>query len=305
MKEGSLKQRVLIVEDAPENIAVLVEALRDQYELSVAIDGPTSLRIAASANRPDLILLDVVMPGIDGYEVCKRLKANPDTADIPVIFVTAMNEVEDEAKGLELGAIDYISKPISPPIVCARIKNHLELKRHRDLLQNLSSIDGLTGIANRRRFDETLEIEWKRCTRSHSSISLLMIDLDYFKKFNDNYGHVVGDECLKKIAAALVASTHRIGDLVARYGGEEFCVVLPETDQAGAITVAETMQTNVHALNITHAFSKCSDRVTVSIGVGSMIPDAYCESEALVLAADRMLYEAKQEGRNRVRSCVV
>jgi len=305
MKEGSSKQRVLIVDDEPENIAVLVEALREQYELSVSIDGNTALRIAASENRPDLILLDIVMPGINGYEVCERLKANPATADIPLIFVTAMNEVEDEAKGLELGAIDYISKPVSPPIVCARVRNHLELKRHRDLLQDLSSIDGLTGIANRRRFDETLDTEWKRCTRSRKSLSLLMIDLDFFKDFNDNYGHVAGDECLKKIAAALVASAHRVGDVVARYGGEEFAVILTETNQTGAENVAKTILANVAALNIAHAYSPRSDRVTVSIGVGSTIPDAYCEAEALVLAADRMLYEAKQDGRNRVRSCVV
>ena len=305
MKQTSPRQRVLIVDDAPENIAVLVEVLRDEYELSVAVDGGTALRIAASETRPDLILLDIIMPGIDGYEVCKKLKVDPATADIPVIFVTAMNEVEDEAKGLELGAIDYISKPVSPPIVSARVRNHLELKRNRDLLKDLSSIDGLTGIANRRRFAESLAGEWKRCTRSRCTLSLLIIDIDFFKDFNDNYGHVAGDACLKRIATALDAAACRVGDLVARYGGEEFCVVLPETDSAGAEKVAETMRTSVEDLNITHTFSQCSDRVTVSIGAASMIPYADADPEILMLAADKMLYQAKQHGRNRVRSCVL
>ena len=302
MKTDRKRQKILIVDDTPENIAVLVQTLRNQYELSVSVDGRTALQIAASENRPDLILLDIVMPGIDGYEVCKRLKADPATADIPVIFVTAMNEVADEAKGLELGAIDYISKPISPPIVSARVKNHLELKRHRDLLSDLSSVDGLTGIANRRRFNQTLKEEWRRCSRSLSTLSLLMIDIDSFKDFNDHYGHVAGDECIKKIATTLASSTRRVGDLVARYGGEEFGVILPETSRAGAENVAERIRANIAALNIVHAFSACSDRVTVSIGVGSMIPRADSDPEALTLAADSMLYRAKQEGRDCVKS---
>jgi diguanylate cyclase (GGDEF)-like protein len=293
------------VDDTPENITILMEILQDQYNLSVAVDGATALEIAVSEGPPDLILLDIMMPGIDGYEVCKRLKSDPKTADIPVIFVTAMSEVEDEAKGLVLGAIDYIRKPISPAIVSARVKNHLELKRHRDLLKDLSSIDGLTSIANRRRFDDTLAQEWSRCIRSSQPIALIMIDIDFFKEYNDNYGHLAGDDCLKLVAQTLESSVRRAGDLVARYGGEEFVVLLPETNLDGAIVVADTLKKEIEALNITHAFSEVADKVSVSMGVTSSSPHVESSQETLIKAADEALYKAKENGRNQIRTQAV
>ncbi len=302
MTDGSRQQRVLIVDDTPENIAVLVEALRDQYELSVAVDGATALEIATSENRPDLILPDIMVPGMDGFEVCECLKSSPSTADIPVIFVTALNEMEDEAKGLDAGAIDYIRKPFSLPIVAARVKNHLELKQHRDFLKNLSSMDGLTGIANRRRFDETLEREWHRAARSSVPISLVMIDVNSFKAYNDHYGHVAGDECLRVVAQVLQACFARSTDLVARYGGEEFAAILPGTDEPGAAFAARKAVDEIRSREIEHVCSAAADRLTVSAGVASTIPAPGTSPEFLVQVADKMLYQAKTEGRNRVKS---
>lgn len=302
MKEGSSRQRVLIVDDSPENIAFIKEALRDQYAVSVALDGATALDIAASeSDRPDLILLDIMMPGMNGYQVCQHLKSNEKTQDIPVVFVTAMHEIDDEEKGLRLGAIDYITKPIRPSILCARVRNHMELKQHRDLLEKMAAVDGLTGVANRRRFEETLDSEWKRSIRSNIPLAMLMIDIDFFKNFNDHYGHGAGDKCIKEIAATIATSTHREGDLTARYGGEEFVVLLPETDRDGVVSVAETIRTNIEALNIPHAFSQCSKNVTVSIGAGAMVPRADTSPEALVKAVDEQLYRAKRNGRNRIQ----
>jgi diguanylate cyclase (GGDEF)-like protein len=300
MKAKHDRQTILIVDDSVEIIDVLDETLSPDYEILICLTGAEALELLQRDDAVDLILLDVLMPEMDGYEVCRRLKSGEKTKDIPVLFVTALDDVEDEVRGLRIGAIDYITKPISPPIVRARVRNHLEYKRQRDLLEDLAAIDGLTGIANRRRFEETLESEWKRSGRSGTPLALLMIDIDYFKNFNDNYGHGAGDECLKKIAEAIAASTHREGDLAARYGGEEFAVLLAETDQSGAMSVSERIQSSIADLNIPHAFSLCSDRVTVSIGAGSMVPEARSGPNPLVIGVDELLYRAKRSGRDRM-----
>ncbi len=298
----STRQKILIVDDMPANIAVLVKALTSDYEISVAVDGEDALSIAASEHAPDLILLDIMMPGVDGYEVCRRLKKDAATREIPVIFITAKDAEKDETRGLELGAVDYITKPFSLPIVKARVKTHLELKRKSDLLENLASLDGLTCIANRRRFDQLLEAEWSRALRTASWISIIMLDIDFFKAFNDNYGHAAGDDCLRKVAEALEGSLRRSADTVARYGGEEFVAILPGTEPDGASTVAETLRQAVELLAIAHAYSAVSQVVTVSAGVASAIPMADSSAGTLVACADKRLYEAKFEGRNRVKS---
>lgn len=292
--------KILIVDDTPANIRLLGGALHPEHEIIIATNGADALKIAET-ERPDLILLDIVMPGMDGYEVCRHLKDSPVTKNIPVIFITAKAEEEDEVKGLSLGAVDYILKPFSLPIVQVRVKNYLELKHDRDMLENISTLDWLTGIPNRRRFDEFLETEWRRCARNAAPLSLIMIDIDYFKLYNDSFGHVMGDECLKKVAKELHYSLRRPTDIVSRYGGEEFAAVMPETDTAGAAYVAEMMHSNIAGLNLNHPSSPVVDRVTISIGLASILPTSSENYAVLVKAADRALYEAKNRGRNHTQ----
>lgn len=293
-------QKILLVDDEPTNIQVLHGILEvDEYDFVFATDGEEALQHAIR-QHPDIILLDVMMPDIDGYEVCRRLKDEPLTADIPVVFVTALNHMEDEKKGLDLGAIDYITKPISPSIVRARIRNHLQLKAYRDQLENIAMFDGLTGIANRRRFDAFLETEWKRAQRNHTPLSLVLMDIDFFKPFNDNYGHAAGDHCLKVIAKVLSEVLSRPADLVARYGGEEFVCVLPETDQKGASAVATALLKAVRGAQVPHEHSATADVVTVSIGCLSVNGDDNLSPDRLIEEADKLLYQAKKAGRNRV-----
>jgi diguanylate cyclase (GGDEF)-like protein len=296
---ASRRQTVLIIDDTPFNIEILYRILAGICDLTFTTNGPQGIELAASA-QPDLILLDVVMPEMDGYEVCAALKAEPCTRDIPVIFVTALGKETDEARGLEIGAIDYITKPISPPIVRARVRNHLELRRQRDILQRLSSIDGLTGVANRRAFDHALEQEWRRALRTGDFLSLLMIDVDYFKPYNDQLGHVAGDDGLKQVAAALEAGMRRPGDLLTRYGGEEFACVLPQTSLEGAVLVAEHLRQAVAGLSLPHPASAVAPHLTVSLGGAALRPADGLTAAALLERADRKLYEAKHGGRNRV-----
>ncbi|MDY0301407.1 MAG: diguanylate cyclase [Trichlorobacter sp.] len=297
-----LRPTLLIIDDTPVNIRVLSELFADECEIIFSTNGKDGLHLAAT-QKPDLILLDIMMPGMDGYEVCRLLKSEPQTRNIPVVFVTALGEDEDQTKGLELGAIDYIIKPINPPIVKARIRNHLELKRHRDLLAAMATIDGLTGIANRRRFDEMLHYEWQRSQRSGTPLSVLMIDIDHFKLYNDFYGHLVGDDCLKAVAKGMSNVIRRPGDLLTRYGGEEFACVLSETDVKGAHKVADNLLEAVAKLQIPHAQSPVKPYVTVSIGFCTAWPNGTDNSQELIDCADRNLYRAKKGGRNRVYKC--
>jgi diguanylate cyclase (GGDEF)-like protein len=231
--------------------------------------------------------------------VCRRLKEDPSSRNIPVIFITAMTEEEDETKGLAYGAVDYITKPFSLPIVRARVRTHLELKRHRDTLEALSTRDGLTGIPNRRRFDEVLTVEWLRGQREGAPMSLIMIDIDHFKLYNDNYGHIEGDDCLKKVAACLATAMSRPADFFARYGGEEFAVILPMTDHNGAVTVAETLLDQIRELNLPHRYSLVAERVTISLGIATMLPSREDSPTILIDRADKALYASKIAGRNR------
>lgn len=296
------RQTILIIDDTPVNIRILSELLVDNYEILFSTSGIDGLQ-RAQADRPDLILLDIMMPGMDGYEVCRRLKADPATEQIPVIFVTALGQEADEAKGLQIGAIDYITKPISPPIVKARVQNHLKLKRYQDMLSDLALLDGLTGIPNRRRFDEALQLEWHRARRNNSSLSLLMIDIDFFKLYNDHYGHLAGDDCLRSVAHAMEQVMQRGGDLLARYGGEEFACILADTATDGARSVADRIIRSVVELAIPHVASPVAPHVTVSIGFCTIQPDSSHTCDQLVACADRNLYRAKQAGRNRVHVC--
>lgn len=201
MPANPAKPMILIVDDTPANIQVLAENLIKDYRIKVATSGKAALEMLVNAPLPDLILLDVMMPEMDGYAVCRHLKAHPPTSSIPVIFVTALNASSDEERGLNLGALDYITKPFYLPVVKARIRNHIRLKQTADLLEAMAWIDGLTGIANRRRFDQALENEWKRALRNQWPLAAILVDVDFFKAYNDNHGHGAGDLCLKQVAS--------------------------------------------------------------------------------------------------------
>jgi diguanylate cyclase (GGDEF)-like protein len=289
-------RRVLIVDDEPANIHLLAAALRDGYELSFATTAMRALELAAGAAL-DLILLDVVMPGMDGFEILRRLKADPTTRGVPVIFVTSLGEVAEEEHGFALGAVDYITKPASPPIVRARVQTHIELKRQRDLLEQRAAIDGLTGIANRRRFDEVLQARWQRALRTDTPLGLMLLDVDHFKQFNDAYGHVSGDDCLRRVALALASEFSREGELAARFGGEEFAVLLAHDDVEAA---ARRALDCVRALRIAHAHSGAGAWVSVSGGALAMHATGATSAHALIEAADGLLYAAKGAGRDRV-----
>jgi len=295
---------ILLVDDVLTNVIGLVRILKDTYRLQTATNGTDALQLAHAPEKPDLILLDVMMPDLDGYEVCRRLKSNPATKNIPVIFVTARSEVSDQEHGFNLGAVDYITKPFELPIVRARVRNHISLKQKTELLESLAMLDGLTNIPNRRRFDEVLATEWRRSLRNASPISLLMIDVDNFKTYNDHYGHGAGDECLRRVAQALKSALMRPADFVARYGGEEFVVVLPENDEEGARQTAERIRLVVWNLSIPHAHSQTADRVTISIGCATEIPCHSGIPDVLAKRSDQSLYQAKQGGRNCVRAAI-
>ncbi len=241
-----------------------------------------------------------MLPDLDGYAVCSELKGDPTTAEIPVIFVTALSDPRSEARGLEIGAVDYISKPFSPAIVRARVRNHLEIKRSRALLQKLAVTDSLTGLYNRRHFDQAIEYEAHRHLRRELPLSLVLLDVDHFKRYNDFYGHPAGDDCLRRVAAAIASALKRPADVAARIGGEEFACLLPETDQVGALAVAELIREAISALAIPHASSEVSDIVTASLGVASLAGSDQSGAARLCQLADTNLYRAKGNGRNRV-----
>ncbi|MBF0453283.1 MAG: diguanylate cyclase [Magnetococcales bacterium] len=295
------KSTILIVDDSTANIRILSEILGKEYQIIFATTGVDALESAVTGT-PDLILLDIMMPEMDGYEICSRLKSDSRTSDIPVIFITSLDKEQHETVGLELGGIDYITKPINPNLVRLRIRNHMELKILQDHYKNLSSKDGLTGLANRRHFDEFLDREWRRSLRSRSILSLILMDIDCFKPYNDHYGHTAGDDCLKRIASIMFGTMERSTDLIARYGGEEFVCVLPGTDTEGAKVLAEKLRKRVASLEIPHAYSQTGKGyVTISLGIASMTPSKEGRWSALIESADKKLYQAKKLGRD----CVV
>jgi diguanylate cyclase (GGDEF)-like protein len=293
------KPKLLIVDDQTINIQVLHQVFVNDYHIFMAASGEQALALCARL-QPDLVLLDVMMPAMDGYQVCEQLQANPLTHNIPVIFVTASQDEAAETRGLEAGAVDFITKPINPNIVRARVKTHITLKRQSDMLRTWAYLDGLTGIHNRRHFEEQLVIEWGRAARSNTPLSVLLLDVDFFKRFNDHYGHQTGDECLRRVTSAVKSSLKRPADHVARYGGEEFVCVLPETDLTAATQMAEHIREAVFALQIPHSDSVTASVVTISLGVFCTFARAGGSAEELVHQADLQLYAAKAAGRNRV-----
>ncbi|BCP51907.1 diguanylate cyclase response regulator [Kaistia sp. 32K] len=299
----SERPSILLVDDEVSNIEILSAVLEEDHDIYFATSGEEALAIARTA-LPDLILLDILMPGTDGYDVCTQIKNDPLLADVPVIFTTALGDQEAEVRGLELGAIDYIHKPISPVVVRARVRNHLEMKRLRDDLAKLAVTDALTGLGNRRRLERTLNVETARLSLSGGLLSVIILDIDFFKRFNDLYGHTAGDRCLTMVAAALNRAVRHGSDLTVRYGGEEFACVLPEARFEEAMEIARGIRERVEALNIPHSGSEAAPTVSVSIGVATApcVPGA--PPEAWIRAADEQLYIAKAAGRNMVSGTI-
>lgn len=291
---------LLIVDDEKQNRLLLTELFGTTYKIIQAKNGVQALE-KARQHRPDLILLDVLMPEMDGMGVLRELKRDDATRLIPVIFITALDSATDEENGLNLGAVDYISKPFHPPIVRVRVRNQLQLVHQQRLLEQLASLDGLTGIPNRRQFDATLLKEWHRCQRNQQPLSLIVADVDFFKKYNDALGHAAGDRVLQEVAATLRQAARRPGDLVARYGGEEFVLLLPKTNATSAQALAEGLQQLLHSKALPHPDSSLGPWLTMSMGGNTIVPSTTALDPEFFALADAALYRAKHQGRNQVR----
>jgi diguanylate cyclase (GGDEF)-like protein len=292
-------QKVLIADDDAVNRQVLADLLKPEYTVLLAKNGEQALE-RTQRHAPDLVLLDVMMPDMDGYEVLRRLRADPQTAQVTVIFISGLNGPEDEANGLKMGAADYIAKPFNATVVMARVALHLQLVRQRRMLERLANIDGLTGLANRRRFDELYAIEWQRAQRNGRPLSLALLDIDAFKQYNDHYGHPAGDRALLAVARAASAGLRRPADLAARYGGEEVVLLLPDTDAGQARHVVAGIVAAIRELQLAHEASGVAPWLTVSVGGATLGGHELESAAALFEAADVALYRAKHGGRNRI-----
>ncbi|MEN2671839.1 diguanylate cyclase [Herbaspirillum huttiense] len=286
------------MDDQPTIIFSLRSLFGDDYEILISTSGNEAIALCRES-RPDLVILDIKMPDLNGLEVCRALKEQPETSNIPIIFLTSSDDDVDEVAGFEVGAADFIHKPVNPVIFKARLLNHLAQKLQADILRDLADSDGLTGIANRRRFEDQFQKEWAHFLRTREPLSLLMIDVDYFKLYNDTYGHLAGDDCLRKVATALSAAIKRPHDFVARFGGEEFVAILPRTDATGAMLIAEKMLNAVRDLKLEHKSSAAWSYVTISIGIADATRLKSLDSFCVKTDADRALYEAKKSGRNK------
>lgn len=319
---------ILIVDDMTSNILFLVNIFSPQgYHIRQANNGYQALEQIA-LKTPDLILLDINMPIMDGYEVCKIIKSNPQTQDIPIIFLSGCDQADDKIKAFNLGGIDYITKPFYPEEVLIRTKNQLiiqqqkkqlikqnislqkeiekrkkaevALRQANQKLEELATMDDLTKVANRRYFNQYLSQQWQQMKREEKPIALIICDVDHFKLYNDTYGHQKGDECLRQVAQILSHNTKRKTDLLARYGGEEFAIILPYSSWQGGLHLGQCICGDVLKAQIPHATSETSEYVTISVGVSCTIPDEDNSPDDLLKNADKALYQSKSKGRNQV-----
>ncbi len=287
--------RILLVDDVLSNIDLLASILGDEYELVVATNGLDALD-TAQRHQPELILLDISMPGMDGYETCRRLQSNTKTREIPIIFVTIRDSEIDERKGLEMGAVDYITRPFRPAILKVRVRMHLENRRQRHALEKMVRTDPLTSAYNRIYFEEFLDREWRRSRREDSWLTLIVLDVDRFRAYNDHCGRVAGDDCLKRVAMAVGAHLRRPTDLLARYADDEFIAILPQLNFEQAGIMADKLSTCVNYLNIPFPNSEANGHVTISIGFASIIPSLKNKVRTIIKSAHRMLDEARGKG---------
>lgn len=309
--------KALIIEDSRTSAALVAQQFeRMGIEALIAHNGKDGVELF-QRNRPQLVLLDVIMPEMDGFEVAQHIRQMEKPGEwTPIIFLSARDKDADLERGIIAGGDDYLRKPVSEVVLAAKVRAMQRILSMRNSLVDLTNrlddmnrelvrlwtVNALTGIANRRRFDEVLYKEWRRAMRRQYPISLLMCDIDYFKQYNDAQGHQAGDECIRNVARAIEESLKRPGDLVARYGGEEFAAVLPDTDFDGAQMVAEHVRSAVAELGIPHGRSSVASRVTLSVGAACMIPKrgSPAAGDELLEGADKALYAAKSAGRNRV-----
>jgi len=292
------KNSLLLVDNEKSSLKLLSKILGSDYTIYTAANGTNAIKIAKEF-MPDLILLDILMPGMDGYETLSELKKHDRTKKIPIIFITGLSSNEDEEKGLSLDAVDYISKPFSDMIVKLRVRNQIQIINQMRTIEHLSMIDQLTNLPNRRSFDERIHVEWNRAIREQTPISLLIFDIDRFKNYNDTYGHQQGDVALQSVAKVLSLASKRSSDFAARWGGEEFVILLPNTPLNSAMDIAEMIRKNIEKENIPYA-GNLTTKITASIGVNTITPTLEDSTDVFFSAADKALYAAKEAGRNKV-----
>jgi len=292
------KNSLLIVDDDASNLMELSRILQDEYKIHAVKDGRYALE-KIDEYLPDLILLDIIMPDLNGFEIIEKLKESEKTRTIPVMFITSATESTDEIKGLASGAVDYIHKPFNETIVKLRVRHHIEILNQMRKIEQLSMSDQLTNLPNRRCFESRINEEWSKAAREKTPLSVLMIDIDRFKNYNDSYGHQQGDIALRAIADTFNQTLKRPGDFAARWGGEEFIVLLSNTDLQGAFDVAKQIRMYIEGMEIPGS-NDLMKKVTVSIGVNTRVLDNNDTIEQFISKADMALYDAKNKGRNKV-----
>lgn len=296
----SKEYRILIIEDGKLHQKVLWKALWEDYTLEIMETGEHALETVIRFN-PHLILLDLVLPDISGFDILKKLKQSGKTRAIPVLIITGLDSEEDEEKGLLMGAVDYIRKPFSTTILKARVKNHIQIVRQIQTIEQLGYIDALTELPNRRKFDYLLEYEWGRSLRKQNRLGILLLDLDSFKTYNDLYGHAQGDVLLQELGKVLKSTLQRSTDVACRWGGEEFVVLLPETDEQNVLVMAEKIRNNIENMQVQTLKDKTPTRITASIGAILVTPQQTDTVADFMNKVDQLLYKAKRQGKNQVR----
>lgn len=290
---------ILVVDDSPTDLLFLLNGLSEKFAVSFASSAEETLNLVNRVTQPDIILLDVMMPNMDGFEICTRLKNNGNTKHIPVIFVSSLNATADKTSGFNVGAVDYITKPLDLKELEVRIQTHIRIKEQSQYFESMAFFDPLTNVANRRKYNEVLQREWARCIRYYHQISMIIIDIDFFKQYNDTYGHAEGDNCLISVARLLEVTAGRQTDIFARIGGEEFVLLVPDCNTAGAVKQAEQILRIISTADIPHENSYIANHLTVSLGVATMYPSKDNSALSLFQAADDALFSAKRNGRNQ------